>query len=139
MVNLKRASHELFRRTPDEIFPSLGVLAQHCQWQREQSQEIWQPPRSIVPPGWSTLERLMLSAGERRSVSSSTTGASRSSAAWRGSSKDTVNRLSPGHGRARVRRDAAAAATSRCSSTPRATSSARSTPPATRGCTTPTC
>ena len=48
MTNLTRASHELFRRTPDETFPSLEVFQQHFQWQREQSLEIWQPPRS--PP-----------------------------------------------------------------------------------------
>ena len=28
-MNLTRASKELFRRTPDECFPSLGVLSQH--------------------------------------------------------------------------------------------------------------
>ena len=50
MTNLMRASHELFRRTPDETFPSLDVFQKHFQWQREQSTEIWQPPRTLQRP-----------------------------------------------------------------------------------------
>ena len=48
MTNLTRASHELFRRTPDECFPSLSVLSQHCQWQKEQTLELWQPPEDAL-------------------------------------------------------------------------------------------
>jgi hypothetical protein len=47
MRNLTKASRELFRRTPDECFPSLGVLTKHCLWQQEQSLELWQPPRAL--------------------------------------------------------------------------------------------
>ena len=46
-MKLTRASHELFRRSPDETFPSLSLLSQHCQWQKEQTQEIWQPPKTL--------------------------------------------------------------------------------------------
>ena len=62
MTNLTRASHELFRRTPDETFPSLEVFQQHFQWQREQSLEIWQPPRSLVARSVAG-DRLLLDAG----------------------------------------------------------------------------
>ena len=44
-MNLTRASKELFRRTPDECFSSLSVLSQHVQWQKQETLEIWQPPR----------------------------------------------------------------------------------------------
>ena len=46
-MNLTRASHELFRRKPDECFPSLSVLSKHCQWQKEQTLELWQPPKTL--------------------------------------------------------------------------------------------
>ena len=41
MVNLTKASTELFRRTPDERFDSLNSLLVHCNSQREASQENW--------------------------------------------------------------------------------------------------
>ena len=41
MTNLMRASRELFRRTPDETFPSLDVFQKHFQWQKDQSTDIW--------------------------------------------------------------------------------------------------
>jgi hypothetical protein len=62
-MNLTRASHELFRRTPDECFPSLSVLSQHCQWQKQQTLELWQPPKTFWARPVST-DRLVLSVGE---------------------------------------------------------------------------
>lgn len=47
MSNLTRASHELFSRTPDECFESLTDLWQHCQKQKEQSNERWELPAHI--------------------------------------------------------------------------------------------
>jgi len=47
MQNLVRASAELFRRTPDECFPSLDALSEYCQGQKENSRELWQPPGSF--------------------------------------------------------------------------------------------
>ena len=63
MANLTRASQELFRRSPDECFPSLSVLSQHCLWQKEQAVELWQPPRAI---GTSAVSggTLMLANGD---------------------------------------------------------------------------
>ena len=41
MVNLTRASRELFKRTPDERFSTFDGLVSHCQQQRELSMEQW--------------------------------------------------------------------------------------------------
>ena len=94
MVNLKRASNELFSRTPDEFFPSLSVLEEHCQSERNDSEEIWQPPGTIVAKTTASLERLSLSAGSDKLYQLND---------WSFGqlcrlahvSKDTVNRLSP--------------------------------------------
>ena len=61
MANLTRASHELFSRTPDEFFPSLAALAEHCMLQREHSSEIWQPPGSIRAVTRDSSQGLLLS------------------------------------------------------------------------------
>ena len=47
MTNLIRASRELFRRSPDECFPSMTALADFCQWQKRDATELWQPPNSL--------------------------------------------------------------------------------------------
>ncbi len=47
MQNLTRASRELFRRTPDETFPSLSALVSHCRDQREQGEDHWIPPMAL--------------------------------------------------------------------------------------------
>lgn len=49
MQNLTRASNELFRRTPDECFPSLQALWEHCHKRRESSLDHWHPPQSVRP------------------------------------------------------------------------------------------
>ena len=48
MATLKRASQELFRRTPDECFDSIGSLYRHCQRDREQSQDRWVRSEDVV-------------------------------------------------------------------------------------------
>lgn len=92
-MNLTRASQELFRRTPDECFPSLDVLIKHCQWQRDESQEIWQPPKDIGTRSVG-LDRLMLSAGEGQTYQLNDWSFSQL-CRLAGVSKETVNRLSP--------------------------------------------
>ena len=91
MVNLMRASQELFRRTPDECYPSLSVLAQHCQWQKEESLEYWIPPSSL---GTRVIdaERLMLTASSDQvfEMNDWTFG---QVCRLAGVAKDTVNRL----------------------------------------------
>ena len=49
MVNLTRASNELFQRSPDERFGSLRELAEHCHQEREISNDCWQLPQSLAP------------------------------------------------------------------------------------------
>ena len=90
-MNLTRASHELFRRTPDECFPSLSVLSQHCQWQKEQTQELWQPPKTLWAKPVST-ERLVLAAGEDQAFEMNDWSFSQL-CRLSGVAKETVNRL----------------------------------------------
>jgi hypothetical protein len=47
MTNLTRASKELFRRTPDEFFPSLQALWEHCHAEKERSTDRWQPTNTL--------------------------------------------------------------------------------------------
>ncbi len=47
MVNLTRASRELFSRTPDERFDSFDALLGHCQERKFRSIEHWQPSHDI--------------------------------------------------------------------------------------------
>jgi hypothetical protein len=44
MQHLQAASRELFNRTPDETFPSVAALSDHCQTQRENSTVHWLSP-----------------------------------------------------------------------------------------------
>ncbi len=93
MTNLMRASHELFRRSPDETFPSLDVFQKHFQWQREQSTEIWQPPRMLQAR--SVLgERLMLDAGDDGAYEMNDWSFGQL-CRLSGIAKETVNRLTP--------------------------------------------
>lgn len=46
---LTRGRNELFRRSPDEAFPSFDALWQHCQRERTESQDIWERPESLLP------------------------------------------------------------------------------------------
>ena len=99
-MNLTRASKELFRRTPDECFPSLDVLVQHCLYQKNESQEIWQPPKEIGTRAIG-LDRLMLSAGEGQTYQMNDWSFSQL-CRLAGVAKETVNRLSPRHCRPRL-------------------------------------
>ena len=49
MANLTRASQELFRRAPDEVFGSLQQLRDHCQQEKEYSSDCWHPPQTLAP------------------------------------------------------------------------------------------
>jgi predicted GNAT family acetyltransferase len=92
-MNLTRASRELFRRTPDECFPSLGVLSQHCQWQRQQALEIWQPSR-LLNVQQVAGDSLMLDAGNDGAFEMNDWSFGQL-CRLSGVAKETVNRLSP--------------------------------------------
>ncbi len=47
MQHLQTASRELFRRTPDETFPSLAALSDHCQRKMDQSNVLWVSPHQL--------------------------------------------------------------------------------------------
>ena len=47
MAILTRAHQELFRRSPDEVFPSLEALVDHVRQQKEQSTERWERPQDV--------------------------------------------------------------------------------------------
>ena len=49
MQNLMRASQELFRRSPDETFPSLAALSAHCRKERDDSNEHWRRRTDFGP------------------------------------------------------------------------------------------
>ena len=48
MVNLMRANSELLKRSPDECFPSLAALRNHCFSQREVATEVWSKPQAVA-------------------------------------------------------------------------------------------
>lgn len=47
MPNLTKASKELFKRTPDETFPSLPALLTHCVRQKEEGKDRWLSPKAV--------------------------------------------------------------------------------------------
>ena len=92
-MNLTRASHELFRRTPDECFPSLGVLSQHTAWQKQEALEIWQPPRTLSVQAVES-DLLMLDAGNDGAFTMNDWSFGQL-CRLSGVAKETVNRLTP--------------------------------------------
>lgn len=62
MTNLTHAHRELFRRTPDQIFPTLQALWEHCQAGKERSTDRWRPPQAIRPG--PDGDRLVVDLGE---------------------------------------------------------------------------
>src|SRR3954447_12836231 len=49
MRNLTAASEQLFRRTPDEAFSSLGEILTRCRDDAERSTDRWRPPKGMKP------------------------------------------------------------------------------------------
>ena len=49
MVQLTRASQELYRRSPDECFATVAELWQHTRQEREFSQDRWHLPQVLAP------------------------------------------------------------------------------------------
>ncbi len=88
MVNLTRASQELFSRAPDERFSSLVALAEHCQADREKSADRWHLPQKIV-----TTSDMTLCVGDDGEFSLNDWSFSQL-CRLAGVSKETINRLS---------------------------------------------
>lgn len=89
--NLLKAREELFRRAPDETFPSLQSLWEHCQGEKERSADRWRPPQSLSasPEGG----RLTLDLGEGASPFRLNDWSFTQLCQLAGAAKDTVNRL----------------------------------------------
>ena len=92
MVHLTRAHKELFRRTPDEHFPSLAALSAHCHAQREQSVDRWELPQALQPAATSDLLRLGIGSDGAFQMTEWSFG---QLCRLAGLPKQTVNRLSP--------------------------------------------
>jgi histone H3/H4 len=92
MANLTRAHDELFRRSPDERYPSLQELLAHTVAEKERSKDRWELPRDLKPLAHEGALRLVMGSD----------GASLGLNDWSFSqlcdlarvSRDTVNRVS---------------------------------------------
>jgi histone H3/H4 len=92
MTNLTKAHDELYRRGPDETFPTMQALWDHCHRMREQSQDRWHPPGTLSTR--VTNDALVMTLGSDGAFSMndwSFTQLCRLADV----AKDTVNRLSP--------------------------------------------
>ena len=91
--NLTRAHDQLFRRTPDETFPTLQALWERCQAEKERSTDRWRPPQAIRPT--PDEGRLTLDLGEGNEPFRLNDWSFTQLCTLAGVSKETVNRLSP--------------------------------------------
>lgn len=92
MVNLTRASRELFRRSPDERFQSLDELRAHCRNEKQFSSELWQLPQTMQPRSDGDTVLLTLGDGEKCLLNDWSFG---QLCRMSGISKDTIGQLSP--------------------------------------------
>src|SRR5262249_33809778 len=92
MANLTRASNELFRRNPDEFFPSLQALWEHCHAAKERSTDRWRPPSTLRP--FDDGGRLALDIGDGNEPFYPNDWSFTQLCRLAGVSKETVNRLS---------------------------------------------
>ena len=92
MVHLTEASRELFRREPDEIYPSLDSLLEHCRREREMSVDHWLPPTTLATKPIRT-DQLLLANGDDTSYTMNDWSFGQL-CRLAGVTKETVNRLS---------------------------------------------
>jgi hypothetical protein len=91
MVNLTRASEELFCRRPDERFATLDDLYRYCSESKAESTDRWCPPTDVaVQPARGGL--LLSATGESLGMNDWSFSQACSLAKV---SKDTINKLSP--------------------------------------------
>jgi hypothetical protein len=67
MQHLAAASRELFKRTPDETYPSVAALSNHCETQRANSAVHWLSPERLHAQAIDT-RALVLAEGEDLSL-----------------------------------------------------------------------
>ncbi len=94
MANLTRAHDELFRRSPDEQFPSLHALVEHCKYEKENSIERWELPQSLRPAISRSNENLTIAVGNDGDFLMNDWSFGQL-CRLAGVKKNTVNRLSP--------------------------------------------
>ena len=90
---LTRASGELFRRAPDERFPTLDALLAHCRRETDESADRWVSPAHLVPEA-APEGRLALRAGPDGLFTLNDWSFGQLCGLAK-VGKDTVNRLSP--------------------------------------------
>jgi len=92
MQHLTRAHNELYKRAPDEHFPSLDALWRHCLEQKEHSVDQWHAPVAMLPEVQNGGLALRLDEqGDYRLNDWSFTQLCRLAEV----SKDTLNKLAP--------------------------------------------
>ncbi len=92
MAILTKASEELFKRKPDECFPSLPELTRHCQQQKDDAVEKWVSPSEVRPVLFDSIPSLELGAEGNHALNSWSFGQVCQIA---GVSRDTVNKVNP--------------------------------------------
>jgi len=92
MVNLTKASRELFRRTPDERFHSFDALLAHCHERKERSNEYWQISQNLRIEQSANSLQMRLEDAEDVTMSLSDWSFSQLCKLC-GVQKDTVNKL----------------------------------------------
>ena len=90
--NLTRASGELFRRAPDERFPTLDALHAHCRREKDESADRWHPPSALAPEPRDGGLAVRAGADELYTLNDWSFGQLCGLAKV---SKETVNRLAP--------------------------------------------
>ena len=92
MAILTRASNELFKRKPDECFPSMAELTRHCQQQKDDAVEKWVSPSEVRPVLFDSIPSLELGQEGNHALNSWSFGQVCQIA---GVSRDTVNKVTP--------------------------------------------
>jgi len=92
VTNLTKAHDELFRRSPDETFPTMQALSDHCYRLREQSQDRWHAPSVLSTKADHGALVLTLGSDGAFALNDWSFG---QLCRLADVSKDTVNRLSP--------------------------------------------
>lgn len=92
MANLTRASEQLFRRTPDETYSSLGEILSKCRDDVERSTDRWHPPKGLKPTVYEG--RLELDLGDGNESFALNDWSFTQLCGLAKVSKDTLNRLS---------------------------------------------